>query len=214
MFYDRINGSLHEERKVNTIMIESREVVPSQNVSSEAIENQSAKSGSAKNGNLLSRPGLRQLVKFCIVGGVSTVIDKGLYWLLLLVASRYAPHTPWWLWQSISFCVAVSNGFIGNRLWTFKSEHATKSSKSEARTQYFKFIVTNIIGLGLNLVFSKFFLIALTGDMKHTKIDDPRIFVLASLCAVPIVVIWNFSAAKFWTFRAPKAERGKMTEGR
>ena len=172
--------------------------------SSESVENQSAKN--ATRGSFLSRPGLRQLVKFCIVGGVSTVIDKGLYWLLLLLASRYAPQTPWWLWQSVSFCVAVTNGFIGNRLWTFRVEHAPESDKRETRTQYFKFIVTNIIGLILNLVFSKFFLIALTGDMKHTNIDDPRTFVLASLCAVPIVVIWNFSAAKFWTFRAPKDE--------
>ena len=183
-------------------MIESRE-----SLSGEAVEKPNGVPQNVQSGGFLSRPGVRQLVKFCIVGGVSTVIDKGLYWLLLLLASRYAPHTPWWLWQSVSFCVAVSNGFIGNRLWTFKVEHAPKISRAETRTQYFKFIVTNIIGLILNLVFSKFFLIALTGNMKHTNIDDPRVFVLASLCAVPIVVIWNFSAAKFWTFRAPKNEK-------
>ena len=183
-------------------MIES-----SESLSGEAVEKPSCVPQNVPPGGFLSRPGVRQLVKFCIVGVFSTAIDKGLYWLFLLLASRYAPHTPWWLWQSLSFCIAVSNGFIGNRLWTFKNEHAPKSSRTEARTQYFKFIATNIVGLGLNLVFSKFFLIALTGNMKHTNIDDPRIFVLASLCAVPIVVIWNFSAAKFWTFRTPKGEK-------
>ncbi len=185
-------------------MIESSEAVSGETISGEA----SVVQPSAPNGTgFLSRPGVRQLVKFCIVGGVSTVIDKGLYWLLLLLASHYAPQTPWWLWQSVSFCVAVTNGFIGNRLWTFRVEHAPELGKRDTRTQYLKFIVTNIIGLILNLVFSKFFLIALTGNMKHTNIEDPRIFVLASLCAVPIVVIWNFSAAKFWTFRAPKGEK-------
>ena len=33
----------------------------------------------------------------------------------------------------------------------------------------------------------------------------PRTTILiASLCAIPIVVIWNFSASRLWTFRAPK----------
>lgn len=184
--------------------------------SSETISGQEREvQPSAPNGTgFLGRPGVRQLVKFCIVGGVSTVIDKGLYALFLLLAQKYAPHTPWWFCQSVSFCVAVTNGFIGNRLWTFRAEHAREIDPAQARTQYIKFVVTNVVGLVLNLVFSKFFLIALTGNTQHTNIDNPRIFVLASLCAVPIVVIWNFSAAKFWTFRAPTAQSGKRKEAR
>ena len=32
---------------------------------------------------LVQRPGVRQLVKFCLVGATSTVIDKGTLWILV-----------------------------------------------------------------------------------------------------------------------------------
>ena len=66
---------------------------------------------------LLRRTGTRQLVKFCFVGASSTLIDKGTLWLLLSVT----PRTPWWISASMSFCLAVTNGFVWSRRWTFLS---------------------------------------------------------------------------------------------
>ena len=141
---------------------------------------------------------MRQLIKFCIVGASSTVIDKGIQWLLM----GLFPLVPWWIVQSISFCFGVSNGFFWNRRWTFAGRN-----NSSTRTQYGKFFVTNVIGLGLNLLITKGFLVAFTGKMIHAQNPEKEIVLLASLCAIPIVVIWNFSASRFWTFRAPKAPK-------
>ena len=147
--------------------------------------------------NLSRRPGLRQLIKFCIVGASSTVIDKGIYRLLLF---SLAPGWPWWLSQSIAFCFGVTNGYIWNRLWTFRHQ-----KRGEVSKQYPLFVATNVIGLLLNLLITKLFLIGFTGQLVHRgQNPDPNHAFLASLCAIPLVVVWNFSAAKFLTFRTPK----------
>lgn len=152
---------------------------------------------------LWRRPGVRQLIKFCLVGASSTVIDKGAQFVMLSVIEKSAPQIPWWIASIFAFCLGVTNGFFWNRRWTFSQ---TQAAPSEAATQYAKFIATNVIGLGLNLIFTKLFLVAFTGQVSHEVNPDKMHVMFASLCAVPIVVIWNFSAAKFWTFRAPKAD--------
>ena len=139
---------------------------------------------------------MRQLIKFCVVGASSTVIDVGILALLL----RAFPAVPWWVLQSVSFCFGVSNGFYWNRRWTFEATHV-----EPARLQYSKFFVTNVIGLALNLLISKGFLILFTGQMIHHSNPDSGKVLLAKVCAIPIVVIWNFGASRLWTFRAPKA---------
>ncbi|MDQ3814066.1 MAG: GtrA family protein [Armatimonadota bacterium] len=147
---------------------------------------------------LLQRRGMRQLIKFCIVGATSTVVDLGILALLLTLT----PTTPWWVCKSVAFCLAVTNGFIWNRRWTFQAgEHGSVHS------QYPKFVLTNAVGLLLNLAIMKLFLILLTGQLLHGQNPEKWKVIAASLCAVPFVVIWNFTAAKYWTFRAPKPPR-------
>ena len=146
---------------------------------------------------------MRQLIKFCIVGASSTVIDKGIQWILMGIF----PLVPWWLIQSVSFCFGVTNGFIWNRHWTFAGQN-----NASARTQYSKFFATNVIGLGLNLLMTKGFLVLFTGKMIHAVNPGKTTVLLASLCAIPIVVIWNFGASRLWTFRAhtPNSEAPAM----
>lgn len=144
---------------------------------------------------------MRQLIKFCLVGLSSTIIDKGIQRILLLSF----PLWPWWVSQTIAFCFGVTNGFFWNRRWTFRAQNTSSS-----RLQYPKFFATNIIGLGLNLCFTKLFLIVMTGETVHTvnnnvsAVQYANTIQIASLCAIPIVVVWNFSASRFWTFRPHK----------
>lgn len=145
---------------------------------------------------LLRRTGTRQLVKFCLVGATSTVIDKGTLWLMIYRLTR----TPWWISATVSFCLAVTNSFVWNRHWTFRARgHAS------LRAQYTMFLITNLVGLLLNLALTKVFLIAFTGQLRHIGGNPKATKVLiASLSAVPCVMLWNFAASKYWTFR-PRA---------
>ncbi len=140
----------------------------------------------------------RRIFKFCVVGASSTVISSGIFWLLMTAF----PSLAWWVSQSISFVFGVTNGFFWNRLWTFKSdEHASINE------QYPKFVLSNIIGLALNLLITKGLLILFTGQAQHNANSDKMVIIGASLCAIPIVVIWNFSASRFWTFKTPAAPK-------
>lgn len=145
------------------------------------------------------RKGLRQLIKFCIVGASSTIIDKGTLWILL---TRIMPQAPWWMSMTISFCFGVTNGFFWNRRWTFEA-HSHKNSKMHA--QYSKFFLTNIVGYMLNIGITKLFLVLFTRQVVHVVNPDPLHVLIASMCAIPFVVLWNFTAAKYWTFRTPKS---------
>ena len=149
----------------------------------------------SKSTSVLRRSGVQQFAKFCIVGASSTVVDKGILWLLL---NKLIPQAPWWVCSTISFCLAVSNGFFWNRRWTFKAQGEGHSS---AKQQYVKFVATNLVGLILNLTFTKVFLVVLTGQLLHNTNPPPSYVMLASLCGVPFVVFWNFAAAKYWTFK-------------
>jgi putative flippase GtrA len=143
--------------------------------------------------SLLRRTGTRQLVKFSFVGAASTLIDKGGLWLLLYLT----PSTPWWISATISFGLAVTNSFVLNQRWTFNGR-----GRGSVRAQYAMFVATNLVGLALNLGLTKVFLIAFTGQLRHIGGNPKAMKILiASLAAVPCVMVWNFAASKYWTFR-------------
>src|SRR3989454_9628314 len=126
---------------------------------------------------LLRRPGTRQLVKFCFVGASSTLIDKGTLWLLLSAT----PRTPWWINASMSFCLAVTNGFVWNRRWTFRARR-----HGSLRAQYARFVATNLVGLMLNLGLTTLFLIFFTGQLRHIGGKPKALQVLfSSLTSAP-----------------------------
>src|SRR5437764_15459380 len=112
------------------------------------------------------RHAVRQFLKFCAVGGMSTVIDFGVFALLdrvvhlpehflRLLAGNAAwhafaerHHVGILIAATISFSLAVTNGFYFNRRWTFA--HVVGG---DPRRQYVQFVLVNIVGLLLNLAF-------------------------------------------------------------
>jgi putative flippase GtrA len=149
---------------------------------------------------LLRRRGTRQLFKFTLVGLSSTAVDKGTLWLLL---RDILPGTPWWISASISYALGVVNGFFWNRHWTFRArEHGT------ARAQFVRFLSTNVAGLMLNLGATKAFLSLLSGVASSRGVPATQQVIIGSVCAIPFVTLWNFSASKYWTFR-PDGDRSR-----
>jgi len=163
--------------------------------------------------SFFARPGVRQLIKFCIVGASSTVLDLGTFNLMLgHVAPIYAVIA--------GFVVGVSNGFYWNRQWTFKGRAGDLAKQGPL------FVATNIVGLCLNISVTT--LALLTAAHLHlTNTSFPAAQTMqmvlfrqesgegfsrlalngAKLCATVVVTTWNFTASKFITFRAPNAAR-------
>ncbi len=153
--------------------------------------------------SVIRRRGVRQFVKFCIVGASSTLIDFSVFFLLIEVLHIQqvvsSPDLARALAVCLAFLVAVTNGFYWNNRWTFR-----QSDAAGLKQRYGKFVLTNIIGLALNLsvtlllarVAPAFVLAFLAPFLKK----DPAAF-FGKAVATTIVVFWNFTASKYWTFK-------------
>lgn len=129
---------------------------------------------------LFKRRGIRQFIKFGIVGISSTVIDWGIYLIVTRIFGIY-----YLMAKILSFGVAVLNSYIWNRRWTFRSDDPQKLR------QFIKFLTISIVGLVLN---STIMFIA----VDKLKYHD----IIGLVLATGIVTIWNFLANKFYTFRS------------
>ncbi|HEY3329584.1 MAG TPA: GtrA family protein [Capsulimonadaceae bacterium] len=156
---------------------------------------------------LHKRKGLRQFVKFCIVGASSAAVNFGLMNLL-----HYRLELPLISSLTIAFLLSVFNGFYWNRKWTFA--HARGRS---AANQYTKFLAVNIVGYILNTSITVAIIAALVVAHSHGAVDFGAIFMDvitgkkatypklvtngALLGATGVVVFWNFFANRHWTFK-------------
>ncbi len=147
---------------------------------------------------LMGRRGVRQFIKFIIIGFSSALIDITISSVLI-----YKFHLRIEIAKTISFTVAVTNGFIWNSLWTFKG-----MGSGRRHEMYVKFFAVNIVGFLLNMGATMSSLFLLTGRMNYTSNDKPPflIYLAATVVAIICASIWNFLANKFWTFRHKTAE--------
>ncbi|MCL5406906.1 MAG: GtrA family protein [Patescibacteria group bacterium] len=132
---------------------------------------------------LFRRRGVRQFIKFGIVGASSTVIDWGIFYFLNLTFGIYYLTA-----KVLSFSIAVFNSFIWNRRWTFRSTDPSHGK------EFTKFLIIALVGLSLNAL-----IMYLAVSIFHTR----KIFGLAF--ATGIVTFWNFLANKFYTFKHSQA---------
>ena len=122
---------------------------------------------------------LQKFVKFCVVGASSFTIDTGIAYLLIFTA-----HQNFYLSKTISFTLAVTNGFIWNRRWTFQEEkHNRKQSH-----QYGMFFAVNVVGYFLNLTISTIVQALETGTWVNPK-PSKLVFLVATIIATAITVM-------------------------
>jgi putative flippase GtrA len=157
-----------------------------------------------------NRRGPRQFVKFCIVGFSSLAID-----LVVFNTAYFALHIRPAFAVILAFLCGVANGYVWNSRWTFKE------AQRDARKQAPKFLATNTVGLILNLLVTTAALVAASRlGLMHTRYSveetlrlvferktneaafTPLAMNLAKVCAAVVVTAWNFTAAKFFTFKA------------
>ncbi len=118
-----------------------------------------------------------QLVKFGAVGGSGYVVNLCVFGLLAglldvhhLVAAVGA------------FCIAVTNNFIWNRIWTFGA------TEGHAGFQAARFFTVSVAGLVINLIVLEALIRAEVSELP------------AQAIAVAVAMPFNFVGNKLWTF--------------
>ncbi len=122
-------------------------------------------------------------LKYCAVGVLGTAIDVAVLWLLV-----HFGGLPVLTATTLSFIVSVINNFLLNKFWTFRNP------SSNYRKLFIKFIIVSLGGLGL------------TNLCMWVLVHAAEIwYIWAKLMTSALVLVWNFLANKYWTFRHSRA---------
>lgn len=129
------------------------------------------------------RPIVKQALKFGLVGAMNTAIDYMIFSSLV-----YLVHVHYLMANALSFSIAVTNSYVLNRRWTFRSDNP------QWRSEAAKFLVVNLIALGLSELLLTVFV---------DRLSLPKL--IAKALAIGIVLFWNFFGTRLWAFRRPPA---------
>ena len=83
---------------------------------------------------------ITQFIKFSLIGLLNTAIHYGIFIALYEFFGAYHLFA-----SGIGFCFAVTNSYVINKHWTFKSKG------SDVRQEFIKFLIVNLISLSINL---------------------------------------------------------------
>jgi len=137
----------------------------------------------------------KRFAKFAIVGALGSVTDFTILNLLILFAGF-----PSSLANGTGFCAAVLQNFILNRWWTYP-----ESRIHNTRQQMAKFALVSLVGLGINQFvfgFSDELLRPYWVDwLSSAELGFTLSYNSAKLFAIGVVLFWNFSANRLWTFK-------------
>lgn len=131
---------------------------------------------------ITQRRGVRQFVKFGIVGASGFLVNFIVFTLLQRVVPNHSEALPYYLIYSAAFLSGgVSNYFL-NRAWTFRSTgHAGKEGA--------QFLAVSVLALLVGLIVS--WLIAPSLGHGH------KTWFIATVAGIFV----NFFVNKYWTFR-------------
>ena len=149
-----------------------------------------------------SKKNLIQFIKFALVGIMNTVIDFGVYTVLVsFTGVHYA------IAQAISYTCGLLNSYLFNTLWTFREE------RQRTAREFLLFVAVNIatllVSIGILYVFRNFIFPegnAVTDWMVNGFLggfittESKAIEILSKLIAPPITIILNFLGNKIFVF--------------
>lgn len=130
-----------------------------------------------------------RFVRFGIVGTSGFTIDFSITALLSVLLG-----VPIVLATGVGFCFGATSNYILNRTWTWRSDNPN------VRSEFLKFLGVSLLGLTIhylvflgctNFEFLRLSLLGLEINNEWTS----------KLIATAVVMIWNFLANNFYTFK-------------
>ena len=129
---------------------------------------------------LLSKPFIKQLIKFACVGAIGTIVNLSILYILTEFFFIY-----YIISEIFAFIASTINNYILDKFWTFKEKLYEKLIK-----KYIKFIIISLCALILNItilfILVEYFLIW---------------YIIAELFAICGAFTINFMGNRIWTFK-------------
>lgn len=150
-----------------------------------------------------------RFIKFAIVGISGTIVDFGIFNLLILFFNQDIIHAESFdyvlISSMISFIVAVFNNYYWNRQWTYP-----ESKEFSHKEQFIKFGTVSVLGLLIRtplFAYIKNPIIGLTEGflLVNSSFSSETVGNNFALALVVIIVLfWNYFINRFWTYRKIK----------
>ena len=119
---------------------------------------------------------LKQIERFCVVGGIAFQIDAGVLYVLREWLSIY-----YLIANMVSFAVSTMYNFFASTQWVFEATEEKKKNK----TYTILFVLFSVVGLALNQVCMSLFV---------SKIGI--YYMVAKILSTGIVMCFNFITRK------------------
>lgn len=120
-----------------------------------------------------------EIKKFLLIGGISTIINYGLFYVLFTVGGIA------YIVSAIAgYVIGLLFGYFFNRMWTFESTNSRKVH------EFSKYLLVYMI----SLIFSMLFLAFL---VEYVAIDA----LIANVFAIGLSTVMNFVGCKLVVFR-------------
>ena len=143
---------------------------------------------------------LREIFLYCVVGGLTTVVNYVVYFLFtrlvggggaqspglaaLILDSSYQDASLAILGTLVAWAVAVAFAFYPNKRWVFKSQGG------DTKREILQFLAARVVSLGMDVG-----LMALL--VGACGLND----MLSKLIVQVVVIAANYFASKFWIFK-------------
>lgn len=130
-----------------------------------------------------------QIIKFGITGVVNTLIDFGLFNLLMHLTGIYKGW-PVFIFSTVSVSIAILNSYLMNRKWTFNSQQDRISSEMG------RFLLVSIVGMLINSLMA-----ASVSVLGHWV--PVSVYLLPNIgkgLGAVLSATWNFLAYRYWVF--------------
>jgi len=133
-----------------------------------------------QNIRFLSKPYIKQFIKFGIVGAIGTLVNIFVLYTFTEIYNIY-----YIISEVFAFILAGLNNYILNKIWTFKEK-----IEEDTINKYVKFITISILALTVNIsilyILVEFFYIW---------------YIFAEVGAIFGAFFFNFFGNKTWTFK-------------
>ena len=138
---------------------------------------------------------MSEMIRFAITGGICFLVELA---LLILLKGRLGIDTL--IATPIAFLVSVILNYLLCVVWVFRD---TKNRGAGAKAG---FLITSLIGLGLNELLMLLFRLILGEDAVIMTLGDRTInmYVLNKCLATLIVMIWNYFSKRAVLYRKAK----------
>ncbi len=137
-----------------------------------------------------------RFIKFGLVGLLGSVVDFGVFNLLTLLFNVQSIQA-----SVVSFLLAVVNNFLLNRFWTYPDSRNFPFGK-----QLIQFSVVSFLGLAIRIPLFAWMekLLIPLAEKTIPNVLTPTIVGhnVALAIVIGVVMLWNFFANRFWTFKS------------